>query len=140
MSSTLRAEPEYTLAAYSRKMKDNHPEFAGPNALPMIVYTAINLRRFLTPPTPLSSYMILNVVLPAFIPSSSDPHAIFCARGRAAQSQMRKYYKSPLFFTRSQIMSAEHGLRGKAFAKMCYYVLLPVSHCPFCNPRRYCVV
>ncbi|KAJ7449307.1 hypothetical protein FB451DRAFT_755779 [Mycena latifolia] len=101
---------------------DNHPEFAASKTLPMMMYTALSLRRYLTPSSPLSSYMSLalgycNVILPSFLPPSVDPSAMFWLRARSAQSQMRNITHSPLLFGRSQIMSVARGQRAKAFAK-----------------------
>ncbi|KAF8195782.1 hypothetical protein K438DRAFT_2017044, partial [Mycena galopus ATCC 62051] len=60
----------------------------------MLVYTAINLRRYLKPASPLDSYMSLaleynNVVLPAFLPRDEDANLenIFWAWSRGAQRQ-----------------------------------------------------
>ncbi|KAJ7720290.1 hypothetical protein DFH07DRAFT_1008899 [Mycena maculata] len=58
-----------------------------------------------------------NIVLPAFIPSSADPRAMFWLRALSAQSQMRRQTQSPLLLSRSQILSAERGRRPKAFAR-----------------------
>ncbi|KAJ7661230.1 hypothetical protein B0H17DRAFT_1020371 [Mycena rosella] len=100
----------------------NHPEIRAPKALPMMMYTAISLRRHLAPISPLASSISLalgygNIVLPAFIPSAADPRAIFWLRARAAHSQMRKQSKSPLLLARSHILSAERSRRAKAFAR-----------------------
>lgn len=101
---------------------ENHPEFAAPKTLPMMMYTALSLRRYLPPAAPLSSYMSLalaycNVVLPAFLPTSADPGATFWLRARLAQAQVCRVTHSPLFFGRSQVMSAVRSRRAKAFAK-----------------------
>ncbi|KAF8126417.1 hypothetical protein K438DRAFT_2033401 [Mycena galopus ATCC 62051] len=74
-----------------------HPEINALKDLPMLMYTAINLRRYLTlqPASPLEScmYIVLdyhNVVLPAFLPAGADPREMFWARSRAAQRQIAK--------------------------------------------------
>jgi hypothetical protein len=95
-----------------------HPEFASSKTLPMMMYTAISLRRYL-PPT--SSYMSLalgycNIVLPSFLPRSADPRAMFWLRARSAQSQMRKLTRTSLLLGRSQLMFMARGQRAKAFA------------------------
>ncbi|KAJ7139081.1 hypothetical protein C8R44DRAFT_693543 [Mycena epipterygia] len=102
---------------------DNHPEFGASKTLPMMMYTAVSLRRYLPPMSPLSSsYMSLalsycNIVLPSFVPPSLDPRALFWLRARSAQSQLQNYCRSPLLIGRSHMISAERGLRAKAFAK-----------------------
>ncbi|KAJ6460966.1 hypothetical protein C8R45DRAFT_536177 [Mycena sanguinolenta] len=100
----------------------NQPQISAPKTLPMLFYTAISLRRHLAPVAPLTSAMVLalgygNIVLPAFIPSSADPTAMFWLRSRSAQSQMRKQTQSPLLLGRAQILSAERARRAKAFAQ-----------------------
>ncbi|KAJ7449292.1 hypothetical protein FB451DRAFT_1288036 [Mycena latifolia] len=99
----------------------NHPEISAPKALPMMIYTAISIRRHLAPISPLASRMSLalgygNIILPGFIPSATDARAMFWLRARSAQAQMRKQTKSPLLLARSQILSAERSRRAKAFA------------------------
>ncbi|KAJ6605082.1 hypothetical protein B0H10DRAFT_2195551 [Mycena sp. CBHHK59/15] len=104
------------------RIEEDHPEFAAPKTLPIMMYTAVSLRRYLAPISPLSSYMSLalgycNVVLPSFIPATADRHAVFWARSRLTQAQLRKYSRSPLLCGRSQIISAERGSRAKSFAR-----------------------
>ncbi|KAJ7716383.1 hypothetical protein DFH07DRAFT_934257 [Mycena maculata] len=100
-----------------------HPEIPAPKALPMLMYTAISIRRYLAPRSPLSSDMSLaleyfNVVLPAFLPRKADPRKVFWARGRAVQRQMFAYAHSPLLLGRSLVTSAARGRRAKAFARL----------------------
>lgn len=100
----------------------NHPEIPAPKNLPMMMYTAISLRRHLAPISPLASRMSLalgygTIVLPAFIPPATDLRLMFWLRARSAQAQMRKQSKSPLLLARSQILSAQRSLRAKAFAR-----------------------
>ncbi|KAF7377821.1 hypothetical protein MSAN_00205600 [Mycena sanguinolenta] len=100
----------------------NHPEISAPKTLPMLFYTAISLRRHLAAIAPLTSAMVLalgygNIVLPAFIPSSADPSAMFWLRARSVQLQMRKQTQSPLLLGRAQILSAERARRAKVFAR-----------------------
>ncbi|KAJ7653244.1 hypothetical protein DFH06DRAFT_529718 [Mycena polygramma] len=100
----------------------NYPEINAPKTLPMLFYTAINLRQHLERISPLTSDMTLalgfgNIVLSAFMPSSVDPHALFWLRARSVQSQMRKQTQSPLLLQRSKLASAERSHRAKAFAK-----------------------
>ncbi|KAJ6624701.1 hypothetical protein B0H10DRAFT_2162119 [Mycena sp. CBHHK59/15] len=84
------------------RIEEDHPEFAAPKTLPIMMYTAVSLRRYLAPISPLSSFMSLalgycNVVLPSFIPATADRHAVFWARSR--------------------IISAERGSRAKSFVR-----------------------
>jgi hypothetical protein len=104
------------------RVAENHPEINAPKTLPILIYTAISLRRHLAPISPLASRMSLalgygNIVLPAFLPSSADPRAMFWLRARSVQAQMRKQTQSPLLLGRSQILSFERGRRAKAFAR-----------------------
>ncbi|KAF8218248.1 hypothetical protein K438DRAFT_1557433 [Mycena galopus ATCC 62051] len=104
------------------RVSENHPEMGTSKTLPMLFYTAISLRRYLAPIAPLTSGMVLalgygNIVLPAFISSSADPHAMFWLRARSAQSQMRKQTQSPLLLGRAQILSVERARRAKLFAR-----------------------
>ncbi|KAJ7867715.1 hypothetical protein B0H14DRAFT_332534 [Mycena olivaceomarginata] len=83
-----------------------HPEIDAPKDLPVLMYTAISLRRYLTPPSPLESYMSLaldycNVMLPAFLPADADPYKMFWTRSRHAQRQMFKHAHSPLLLRRA---------------------------------------
>ncbi|KAJ6551674.1 hypothetical protein B0H19DRAFT_1158530 [Mycena capillaripes] len=101
---------------------ESHPEINAPKTLPMLFYTAINLRRHLARTSPLTSTLNLalgygNIVLPAFIPSSADANAMFWLRARSVQSQMRKMTQSPLLVWRSRLMSVERARRAKAFAR-----------------------
>ncbi|KAJ7126254.1 hypothetical protein C8R44DRAFT_617828, partial [Mycena epipterygia] len=103
------------------RTEEHHPEFAASKTLPTMMYTAVSLRSYLTPTSPLSSYMSLalgycNVVLPSFIPPSVNRRAAFWLRARSAQAQMSSYARSPLLFGRSQIMSTQRGVRAKTFA------------------------
>jgi hypothetical protein len=87
------------------------------------MYTAINLRHYLRPTSPLESYMSLalayyNVVLPAFLPSDHDRHKMFWARGRAAQQQMFKHAHSPLLLQRARAENTVRGERAKAWAQI----------------------
>ncbi|KAJ7621118.1 hypothetical protein FB45DRAFT_838882 [Roridomyces roridus] len=101
----------------------NHPELNSSKELPMMIYTAVSLRRHLAQPSsPLSSYMSLalgycNIVLPSFIPATCNPGAMFWSRARSAQSQMSAFSRSPLLLGRCRLMGGERALRAKAFAK-----------------------
>ncbi|KAK7052427.1 hypothetical protein R3P38DRAFT_2860260 [Favolaschia claudopus] len=104
------------------RISDDHPEINATKNLPMLFYTAISLRRHLAPLSPLASTMSLalgygNIVLPAFIPTSANPRAIFWLRARSAHNQMRKQTQSPLLLGRAQILGAERARRAKEFAR-----------------------
>ncbi|KAJ7736888.1 hypothetical protein B0H16DRAFT_111074 [Mycena metata] len=100
-----------------------HPETNAPKDLPMLMYTALSIRRHLPPPPPLTSYMSLaleyhNVVLPAFLPTAADPRKMFWARSAAAQKQMFKHGHSPLMLRRAMVTNVERGERAKAWARI----------------------
>ncbi|KAJ7032734.1 hypothetical protein C8F04DRAFT_645011 [Mycena alexandri] len=100
-----------------------HPELDAPKDLPMLMYTALSIRRYLPPAPPLTSYMSLsleyhNVVLPAFLPQAADPHKMFWARSAAAQKQMFKHGHSPLMVRRAMVTNMERGERAKAWARI----------------------
>lgn len=98
--------------------------------LPMMIYSALNLRPYI-PPTPTqsppnfgipASFWFLavgyfNVILPSFIPSSATPEAIFWYRAQCAKAQSAKYIKSPMLVGRSREMSRERAGRAKGWAK-----------------------
>ncbi|KAJ7188858.1 hypothetical protein C8R46DRAFT_877429 [Mycena filopes] len=99
-----------------------HPELNAPKDLPMLMYTALSIRRYLPPTPPLTSYMSLaleyhNVVLPAFLPKSADPRKMFWARSAATQKQMFRHGHSPLMVRRAMVTNAERGVRAKAWAR-----------------------
>ncbi|KAJ7621065.1 hypothetical protein FB45DRAFT_992166 [Roridomyces roridus] len=101
----------------------NHPEIHAPKTLPMMMYTAISLVHLLQPVSPLASPMSLalgygTIILPGFIPSSTNVSAAFWLRARSAQSQMRKQTRSPMLPARSQIQALERARRAKMFAKL----------------------
>ncbi|KAJ7822267.1 hypothetical protein B0H14DRAFT_2828941 [Mycena olivaceomarginata] len=94
-----------------------------PKDLPVLMYTAISLRRYLTPPSPLESYMSLaldycNVMLPAFLPADADPYKMFWARSRDAQRQMFKHAHSPLLLRRAVATGQIRADRAKAWARI----------------------
>ncbi|KAJ7913894.1 hypothetical protein B0H13DRAFT_1612148 [Mycena leptocephala] len=100
-----------------------HPEIDAPKDLPMLMYTAISLRHYLRPASPLESYMSLaldyfNVVLPTFLPENTDSHKMFWARCRAAQCQVSKYAQSPLHMQRAIVTNAVRGERAKVWARI----------------------
>jgi hypothetical protein len=100
-----------------------HPEIDAPKDLPVLMYTTISLRRYLTPPSPLESYMSLaldycNVMLPAFLPADADPYKMFWARSRDAQRQMFKHANSPLLLRRAVATGRIRAERAKAWARI----------------------
>ncbi|KAK7044511.1 hypothetical protein R3P38DRAFT_2509223 [Favolaschia claudopus] len=101
----------------------SRPDLTERTDLPMLMYTAINLQRYLQPSSPLDSYISLaleyhNVVLPAFIPRDIDPVRIFWARGREAQRQMFRHAHSPLVLNRAVVSGKRRGQRAKAYARL----------------------
>ncbi|KAF7356313.1 hypothetical protein MVEN_00963600 [Mycena venus] len=100
-----------------------HPEISAPKDLPILMYTAISLRRYLKPASLLTSYLSLaldyhNIVLPAFLPSDADPSKVFWARSREAQRQMFKHARSPMLLKRAVVSGKTRGERAKAWARI----------------------
>ncbi|KAK7044526.1 hypothetical protein R3P38DRAFT_2508687 [Favolaschia claudopus] len=100
-----------------------HPEIVSPKELPTLMYTAINLRRFLQPSSELESPMSLaldyyNIVLPSYLPRSVDLGKAFWARGREAQRQIGSYTRSPVLMQRAIVNSKIRGERAKAWARI----------------------
>jgi len=90
--------------------------------LPTMIYSALNLRPYLTPQTLNDSYWFLaigyfNVILPAFLPSSGDIAAILWHRARIAKEQSTRAAKSSMVLSRSREMALERGQRARAWAK-----------------------
>ncbi|KAF7344433.1 hypothetical protein MSAN_01924500 [Mycena sanguinolenta] len=99
-----------------------HPEINAPKNLPMLMYTAINFRRYFEP-SPLDSCMSIalgyfNIVLPTFLPTDISPRKMFWARSRAAQRQISKYAQSPLLPQRAVVTSKLRGESAKAWARI----------------------
>ena len=101
------------------------PDSLSGGLLPMMMYSALNLRPYLYPLPSLrasSSYWFLavgyfNVILPSFIPTTASASAIFWHRARSAKTQSAKYMKSPMLVARSQEMAKIRGKRARVFAK-----------------------
>ncbi|KAF8327292.1 uncharacterized protein EI90DRAFT_3127342 [Cantharellus anzutake] len=105
----------------------------GNEMLPIMVYTAVNLRPYMdaNPPPP-ESYVYLtlgylNVILPGFLPRFAGKvmseeekkralQAIFWLRARSVREQSRKALASPFFASRNRIMGQERAARAKAWA------------------------
>ncbi|KIJ33989.1 hypothetical protein M422DRAFT_233571 [Sphaerobolus stellatus SS14] len=93
--------------------------------LPMMMYSALNLRPYLPPPprslSPLaSSYWFLaigyfNVVLPSF---SNDSSRLVWHRARLAKKQCLAAAKTRLLLSRTNYMAEERGNREKVFAAL----------------------
>lgn len=87
------------------------------------MYSALNLRPYLQAEKALiDSYWFLaigyfNVVLPAFMPQSSDVKSIFWHRARSAKKQSTGIAKHPLIVSRSLEMARERGSRARVWAK-----------------------
>ncbi|KAH7886096.1 hypothetical protein F5I97DRAFT_1877637 [Phlebopus sp. FC_14] len=90
--------------------------------LPMMMYSALNLRPYFTVKPPHDSYWFLavgyfNVVLPNFIPLSTEVSAIFWHRARVAKQQSTRAAKNPMVVSRCRLMAEERGRRARIWAK-----------------------
>ncbi|KAF5388592.1 hypothetical protein D9757_004680 [Collybiopsis confluens] len=90
--------------------------------LPMLMYSALNLRSYLTPDELNDSYWFLaisyfNIVLPAFLPSSGDVAKTFWLRAKSARDQSARAAKHKLIISRSREMAKERGDRARCWAK-----------------------
>ncbi|KAH8110634.1 hypothetical protein DFH11DRAFT_1730086 [Phellopilus nigrolimitatus] len=108
------------------RVKELEKEGAQGRELPIMMYTALNLRPYLlASATADSSYWFtaigyLNIVLPAFLPSSSAParvHQTFWHRARAAKRQIAHAAKHPLLVSRTHEMARTRGARARAWAR-----------------------
>ncbi|KAF9518212.1 hypothetical protein BS47DRAFT_1371086 [Hydnum rufescens UP504] len=102
------------------------PDSLRDGSVPMMMYSALNMRPYLDPPLPLShlpsSYWFLsvgyfNIVLPSFIPSTAPASSTFWHRARSVKAQGGKYMKSPMLVSRNQEMAKVRGRRARMFAK-----------------------
>ena len=97
----------------------------GPKELPVLMYSALNLRPYFAvkQPSIWDSYWYLsigyfNVVLPSFLPPDAAQHeAIFWHRARQAKEQSVAAAKHPLLIPRTQHMAKERGARSRGWAK-----------------------
>ncbi|CAK5264954.1 unnamed protein product [Mycena citricolor] len=93
--------------------------------LPMMMYSALNLRPVLTASKVQNEtywYLAIgyfNVVLPTFMPieNAEVTEKLFWHRARAAKTQSTKAAKNPLLASRSYEMANERGKRARRFAK-----------------------
>ena len=97
----------------------------GSKELPMLMYSALNLRPYFTVkrPSPWDSYWFIsigyfNVILPSFLPSDCDRvAATFWHRARQAKDQSASAAKHPLLISRTHAMARERGARARAWGK-----------------------
>ncbi|KAF8126424.1 hypothetical protein K438DRAFT_1890603 [Mycena galopus ATCC 62051] len=91
----------------------------------MLMYTAISLRRYLKPASPLDSCISFaldynNVVLLSFLPRDEDANLkkVFWARSREAQRQMFKHAHNPLLLKRAVVSGRVRGERAKVWVRI----------------------
>lgn len=88
-----------------------------------MMYSALNLRPYLSPSESLSYWFLsigyFNVVLPSFFPRdlSDAERRIFWHRAAQAKKQTSKYVGSPFLLGRSRQMGLERAKRAKTWAK-----------------------
>jgi hypothetical protein len=88
-----------------------------------MMYSALNLRPYIMANKALNdSYWYLaigyfNVILPGFLPRSSDISATLWHRARSAKMQSTNAVKNPMTVSRSREMARERGTRARAWAK-----------------------
>ncbi|KAF8899028.1 hypothetical protein BD779DRAFT_1607630 [Infundibulicybe gibba] len=91
--------------------------------LPMMMYSALNLRPYLQSNKSLNeSYWYIaigyfNVVLPSFLPQRGGLSSTFWHRARVAKKQSTEVVKNPMIIPRSRYMARERGLRARQWAK-----------------------
>jgi len=94
----------------------------GKKELPMMMYSALNLRPYFNVKPANDSYWFLavgyfNVMLPGFLPKEEDLVKTFWHRARSAKTQSTRAAKSPMIVSRSQEMASERGKRARMWAK-----------------------
>jgi hypothetical protein len=104
-----------------RNRRSSTDTFA-PETIPIMMYSAINLRPHFQLPPPPASFMFLalayfNVVLPAFLPRSTSLPSAFWHRARLVKAQKHAYINSPMLVSRTQEMNKARCRRAKTFAK-----------------------
>ncbi|KDQ63271.1 hypothetical protein JAAARDRAFT_119702 [Jaapia argillacea MUCL 33604] len=91
--------------------------------LPMMMYSALNLRPYFPLPLSHPSYWYLavgyfNVVLPSFLPTAHQPDSkTFWHRSRLAKDQCGKAAKNKMVVDRTREMALERGVRARGWAK-----------------------
>lgn len=85
-----------------------------------MIYTAMNLRPYLTPPpSHPKSYWFLalgyfNIILPSYLPQSADTNSILWERARSARRQTKQAVSSRNVISRNRVMSAERAARARS--------------------------
>jgi hypothetical protein len=90
--------------------------------LPVMMYSALNLRPYFTVRPANESYWFLaigyfNVILSNFIPKSIDVSSTFWRRAQSAKEQSTRAAKNPMVVCRSRLMARERGQRSRVWAK-----------------------
>jgi len=90
--------------------------------LPLMMYSALNLRPYFTVRPTDESYWFLaigyfNVILSNFIPKSIDVASTFWRRAQLAKEQSTRAAKNSMVVSRSRLMARERGQRSRAWAK-----------------------
>ncbi|TFK56647.1 hypothetical protein OE88DRAFT_1640541 [Heliocybe sulcata] len=90
--------------------------------LPMMMYSALNLRPYFPVQPPHPSYWFLavgyfNVILPSFLPSTCSEEQIFWHRARQAKAQSAAAAKNKLIIDRTQEMAKERGARARQWGR-----------------------
>ncbi|KAF9015657.1 hypothetical protein BDQ17DRAFT_1341427 [Cyathus striatus] len=91
--------------------------------LPMMMYSALNMRPYLDSCAASDSYWFLavgyfNVILPAFLPADGgDTSRTFWHRARLAKAQSARAAKNPMVISRSREMARERADRARGWAK-----------------------
>ncbi|KAK7058449.1 hypothetical protein VNI00_002083 [Paramarasmius palmivorus] len=91
--------------------------------LPIMMYSALNLRPYLSVERPLSdSYWFIsigyfNVVLPTFLPKDGDLDKTFWHRAYKAKEQSTRAAKSSMLISRSRQMAQERGARARVWGR-----------------------
>lgn len=87
------------------------------------MYSALNLRPSLqTNPAINDSYWFIaigyfNIVLPSFLPKSTDVHSIFWHRARGAKEQSNDAAKNRMLISRSRDMATKRAVQARTWAK-----------------------
>jgi hypothetical protein len=90
--------------------------------LPVMMYSALNLRPYLNPTPTNDSYWFLavgyfNIIFPNFVPKSLDIASTFWQRAKSAKEQSTRAGKYPMIVSRSRLMARERGRRSRAWAR-----------------------
>jgi len=90
--------------------------------LPVMMYSALNLRPYLKDTPANNSYWFLavgyfNIIFPNFVPKSLDISATFWQRAKSAKRQSTGATKYPMVVSRSRLMARERSQRSRTSAK-----------------------